>query len=125
MAIQGLISGGVVEGPITADSAFSAASARANGVESKIAGNADVLIVPGLESGALLLRMLTGAFGALAAGVALGAKVPVVLSGRGESIEVRMASCVLASVIAHAPRAAAAELKPDPASPTTISSVVA
>jgi phosphate acetyltransferase len=124
MALQGIIAGGIVEGPITADSAFSAASARANGVESKIAGNADVLIVPGLESGALLLRMLTGAFGALAAGVVLGAKVPVVLSGRGESMEVRMASCVLASVIAHAPRAAAGEPKPDSTSPTTITPVI-
>jgi phosphate acetyltransferase len=124
MAIQGLITGGIVEGPITVDSAFSAACARANGVESKIAGNADVLIVPGLESGALLLRMLTGAFGALAAGVALGAKVPVVLSGRGESMEVRMASCVLASVIAHASRAAA-EAKSDSVSPTTIAPVAA
>jgi phosphate acetyltransferase len=113
MATQGLITGGVVEGPITADCAFSAASARAAGVESKIAGNADVLIVPGLESGALLLRTLTGAFGALAAGIALGAKVPVVLPARNESMEVRMASCVLASVIANAPRAAAAEAKSD------------
>ena len=104
MATQGLITGGVVEGPLTADAALSAASARANGVESKIAGNADVLIVPGLEAGAILLRTLTGAFGALAAGVALGAKVPVVLPARGESLEVRMAACVLASIIANTPR---------------------
>ena len=107
MATQGLITGGIVEGPLTADTALSAASARANGIDSKVAGNADVLIVPGLESGALLLRMLTGAFGALAAGIALGAKVPVVLPARGESLEVRMASCVLASAVAQAPRPAA------------------
>ncbi|HET9764952.1 MAG TPA: bifunctional enoyl-CoA hydratase/phosphate acetyltransferase [Casimicrobiaceae bacterium] len=104
MAAQGLISGGVVEGPLTADATFSAASARASGIDSKVAGNADVLIVPGLEAGAILLRTLTGAFGALAAGVALGAKVPVVLPARGESLEVRMASCVLASIVANAPR---------------------
>jgi phosphotransacetylase len=123
MAAQGLITGGVVEGPLTADAAFSAASARGNGIDSKVAGNADVLIVPGLESGSLLVRTLTGAFGALAAGVALGAKVPIVLPSRGESMEVRMASCVLASVVASAP--AAAELKPDAASPNTIIPLVA
>ena len=107
MAAQGMITGAVVDGPLTADSALSATAARANGIESKVAGNADVLIVPGLESGALLLRTLTGMFGALAAGVTLGAKVPVVLSARGESMEVRMASCVLASLVAQSPRATA------------------
>jgi phosphotransacetylase len=114
MAGQGLITGGVVEGPLTADAAFSAASARANGVESKMSGNADVLIVPGLESGAILLRTLIGAFGALAAGVALGAKVPVVLPARGESLEVRMAACVLACVVAQGPPPAPAQSKPSP-----------
>lgn len=107
MAAQGMITGAVVDGPLTVDSALSAAAARANGIESKVAGNADVLIVPGLESGALLVRMLTGMFGALAAGVTLGAKVPVVLSARGESMEVRMASCVLASLVAQSPHAPA------------------
>jgi phosphotransacetylase len=106
MAAQGMITGGVVDGPLTADSALSAAAAHANGVDSKVAGAADVLIVPGLESGALLLRTVTGMFGALAAGVTLGAKVPVVLFGRGESMEVRMAACVLASLVAHAARPA-------------------
>jgi phosphotransacetylase len=101
MAAQGLITGGTIEGPLTADCAFSAAAARANGIDSKMAGNADVLIVPTLESGALMLRTLTGMFGALAAGVVLGAKVPIVLAARGESMEVRMASCVLASLMAQ------------------------
>jgi phosphate acetyltransferase len=101
---------------------LSGAAARANGVESKVAGNADVLVVPGLEAGAILLRALTGMFGALAAGVVLGAKVPVVLSSRGESMEVRMASCVLASLVAQMPRVAPdpAERKPETGSPTTI-----
>jgi phosphotransacetylase len=125
MAVQGLITGAVVEGPLTADSALSATAARANGIESKVAGNVDVLIVPGLESGSLLLRTFTGAFGALAAGVALGAKVPIVLPGRNESMEVRMASCVLASIVASAPKPAAPEPQPDATSPTTVSPVVA
>ena len=101
MAAQGLITGGSIDGPLTVDSAMSAAAARANGVESKVAGQADVLIVPSLEAGALMLRTLTGMFGALAAGVALGAKVPVVLAGRGDTMEVRMAGCVLASLVAQ------------------------
>jgi len=116
MAAQGLIKGAIVEGPLTADSAMSAAAARANGVESPVAGNADVLIVPGLEAGALLLRAIVGMFGGLAAGVALGAKVPVVLPARGESLELRMASCVLASLVAQVPQPAPQPVaaKPEP-----------
>jgi phosphate acetyltransferase len=101
MAAQGLLTGGTIDGPLTVDSAMSVAAARANGVESKVAGQADVLIVPSLEAGALMLRTLTGMFGALAAGVALGAKVPIVLAGRSDTMEVRMAGCVLASLVAQ------------------------
>jgi phosphate acetyltransferase len=120
MAAQGLIKGGIVEGPLTADSAMSAAAARANGIDSEVAGNADVLIVPGLESGALLLRAIVGMFGGLAAGVALGAKVPVVLPARSEAMEVRMASCVLASLVAQVQRPAPEPVaeKPDPDLPS-------
>ena len=77
MADQGLINGAVVEGPMTVDSALSASAARVNGIESKMAGLADVLIVPSLESGAMMLQMLSAMLGALAAGLVLGAKVPV------------------------------------------------
>jgi phosphotransacetylase len=101
MAAQGLLTGGTIDGPLTTDSAMSAAAARANGVESKVAGQADVLIVPSLEAGALMLRAMTGMFGALAAGVVLGAKVPIVLAGRSDTMEVRMAGCVLASLVAQ------------------------
>jgi phosphate acetyltransferase len=89
---------------------MSAAAALANGVDSKIAGNADVLIVPSLEAGALMLRTLTGMFGALAAGIVLGAKVPIVLAARGDSMEIRMAGCVLASLVAQIPKAAVAPI---------------
>jgi len=83
-----------------------------------------VLIVPGLEAGALLLRAITGMFGALAAGVTLGASVPVVLSSRGESMEVRMAACVLASLVAaHTPPAA--EQKPEPSAAAAVVGVAA
>jgi phosphate acetyltransferase/phosphate butyryltransferase len=112
MAEQGLISGGVVEGPMTVDTALSAAAARSNGIESKMAGLADVLIVPNLESGSMMLRTMTGIFGALAAGVALAARVPIVLAGRSDSIEVRMASCVLASLVAQSSRSEARPSEP-------------
>ena len=122
MAAQGVITGGIVEGPMTTDSAMSAAAARSNGIASPVAGNADVLIVPGLESGSLLLRAIVGMFGGLVAGVALGAKVPVMLPARGDPMEVRMASCVLASLVAQVPRPAPqpeAE-KPEPDLPSDI-----
>jgi phosphate acetyltransferase len=112
MAAQGLISGGTIEGPLTVDSAMSSAAAMANGVNSMIAGHADVLIVPTLEAGALMLRTLTGMFGALAAGIVLGAKVPVVLGARGDSMEIRMAGCVLASLVAQTSHAAEAQPAP-------------
>jgi phosphate acetyltransferase len=104
MAAQGLLTGGTIEGPLTVDSAMSSAAALANGVDSRIAGHADVLIVPSLEAGALMLRTLTGMFGALAAGIVLGAKVPVILAARGDSMEIRMAGCVLASLVAQVPK---------------------
>ncbi|MGH8714089.1 MAG: bifunctional enoyl-CoA hydratase/phosphate acetyltransferase [Casimicrobiaceae bacterium] len=112
MAEQGMLSGGIVAGPMTADSALSATAAQANGVDDPVAGHADVLIVPGLESGSLMLRTLTAMCGALAAGIVLGAKVPIVLAGRNDTMEVRMAACVLASLVAspqaqHAPAPAA------------------
>jgi phosphate acetyltransferase len=69
-----------------------------------------VLIVPGLDAGSLVVRTLTAICGALAAGIVLGAKVPVVLGGRNDTMEVRMASCVLASLIA----AAHAQQAPEP-----------
>jgi phosphate acetyltransferase len=102
MSTQGVISGGTVAGPLTADSALSSDAARVNGVDDPVAGHADVLIVPGLDAGSLVERTLTAICGALAAGIVLGAKVPVVLGGRNDTMEVRMASCVLASLIAAA-----------------------
>lgn len=123
MAAQGLITGGSIDGPLTVDSAMSAAAARANGIESKIAGQADVLIAPNLEAGALMLRMLTGMFGALAAGIALGAKIPIVLAGRNDTMEVRMAGCVLASLMAQLPRSVEKSQAQDATGPVTIGGV--
>ena len=102
MSMQGLITGGAVAGPLTADSALSSDAARVNGVDDPVAGHADVLIVPGLDAGSLMVRTLTAISGALAAGIVLGATVPIVLGGRNDTMEVRMAACVLASLIAAA-----------------------
>ena len=92
----------VVAGPLTADSALSDAAARANGVASEIAGEADVLVAPNMEAALLVLRTLTGLVGGLAAGIVLGAKIPIIASSRTDSMEVRMASCVLASLLVAA-----------------------
>jgi len=124
MAAKGVITGGLLEGPLAADCAFSAAAARMLGVESKIAGQVDVVIVPSLEAGALMLRTMTGMFGGLAAGLGLGAKVPIVLAGRGESMEVRMAACVLASLLAQAPPQTSEHQAQAPAA-DTVSKVIA
>jgi phosphotransacetylase len=92
----------ILDGPLTADSALSEEAARANGHRSEVAGHADILIAPGMEAAALVLRTLTGLTSGLAAGVVLGATVPIVAPARGDTMEVRMASCVLASLVASA-----------------------
>ncbi len=102
MAEQGRFGGVVCEGPMTADSALSAEAARANGLKSDVAGHPDVLIAPAMEAASLLLRALTGLTGGLAAGIVLGARIPVVVPARTDSMEVRMASCVLASLLVAA-----------------------
>ncbi len=102
MAAQGAFRGAILDGPLTPDSALSADAARANGVKSEIAGHADALIAPTMESAAMVLRTLTALTGGLAAGLVLGAKIPIVVPARTDSMEVRMASCVLASLMVAA-----------------------
>ena len=114
MAMQGLFRGAVVDGPLTPDSALSLEAARAKGVASTIAGSVDVLIGPSMESTLMMLRTLLAVGSGLAAGVVLGARIPIVAPARHDSKETRMASCVLASlaaaagaVAAHVPETAA------------------
>ena len=99
MADRGMFGSAVVDGPLTADSALSADAARANGVKSDVAGRPDVLIAPTMESASMVVRTLTGLTGGLAAGVVLGATLPILIPSRTDSMEVRMASCVLAALI--------------------------
>ena len=108
MAARGVITGAVVDGPFTPETALSVEAARDNGVKSEIAGQVDVLIAPGMEAAVMVLRTLTAITNGLAAGLVLGAKVPIVVPAtRGDSMETRMASCVLASIAVAGQRAAA------------------
>ena len=113
MAEQGMFGAAVVDGPLTADSALSAEAARANGVRSDIAGHADILIAPTMEAASLVVRTLTGLTGGLAAGVVLGATIPIVIPARTDSMELRMASCVLAALVVMAREAAGSGGKPE------------
>ncbi len=110
MAMQGMFRGAVVEGPLAPDSALSAETALARGIKSEVAGHVDVLIGPSMESALMVLRTMLAMGGGLAAGIVLGARIPIVAPGRHDSMEVRMASCVLASLV----MAAAAEATPVP-----------
>ena len=108
MAAQGMFRGAIVDGPLAPDSALSGDAARANGVTSEVAGRVDVLIAPSMESALMVLRTLLASGAGLAAGIVLGARVPIVIPARNDSMEVRMASCVLASLAVSAAGEAAA-----------------
>jgi phosphate acetyltransferase len=101
MSEQGAFGASRVEGPLTADSALSAEAARVNGVQSELSGRPDVLFAPTMEGASLVLRTLVGLTHGLAAGIVLGARCPIVIPAQNESMEVRMASCVLASLVAN------------------------
>ncbi len=112
MAMQGVFRDARVDGPLTVDTALSRDAARANNSKSEIAGGADVLIAPGMEAASILVRTLIAMTGGLAAGLVIGAKIPVVAPARTDSMEVRMASCVLASLVVLAARDPAANGAP-------------
>jgi phosphotransacetylase len=104
MVDRGQITGGIVDGPLAFDNAVNAEAARIKGIVSPVAGRADVLLVPDLESGNMLYKQLVYLAGADAAGVVLGARVPVILTSRADSLRIRLASCALAVVLASPPR---------------------
>ena len=101
MAERGQITGGVLDGPLAFDNAVSAAAARTKGITSAVAGQADILVVPDLESGNMLAKQLVFLGDASSAGIVLGARVPVVLTSRADSDESRIASCAIALILAH------------------------
>lgn len=97
MADRGQIKGGIVDGPLAFDNAISKDAAEDKGIVSPVAGDADILIVPDLEAGNMLAKQLDYLAGAVAAGLVLGARVPIILTSRAEGILPRMASCAAAS----------------------------
>lgn len=108
MADRGQITGGILDGPLGFDNAVSLMSARTAGIKSAVAGYADVLLAPDLESGNMLAKQLEHLSDAISGGVVLGGQVPLVLANRGDSVESRIASCVLALVVANHYRTARA-----------------
>jgi phosphate acetyltransferase len=108
MADRGQISGGILDGPLAFDNAIDPEAARIKGIVSEVAGRAQILVVPDLEAGNMLAKNLTFLARADAAGIVLGARVPIILTSRADSVRTRMASCAVAALFAHARRSKAA-----------------
>jgi phosphate acetyltransferase len=104
MADRGQITGGVLDGPLAFDNAVDQEAARIKGIKSEVAGRAQILVVPDLESGNMLAKNLAYFAKADGAGIVLGARVPIVLTSRADSLRARMASCAVAALYAEARR---------------------
>ena len=104
MADRGQITGATIDGPLAMDNAINLEAARIKKIDSPVAGRANILLVPNLEAGNILVKQLTFLAGAEAAGLVLGASVPVVLTSRADSHRAKMASCAVAAIYAHALR---------------------
>jgi phosphate acetyltransferase len=108
MADRGQITGGILDGPLAFDNAIDPEAAAIKGIRSEVAGRAQILVVPDLEAGNMLAKNLTFLLKADAAGIVLGARVPIVLTSRADSLRARMASCAVAALYADARRRAVA-----------------
>jgi phosphate acetyltransferase len=104
MAERGQITGGVLDGPLAFDNAIDPEAARIKGIKSEVAGRAQILVVPDLEAGNMLAKNLAFLAKADTAGLVLGARVPIILTSRADSVRARMASCAVAVLYAHARR---------------------
>lgn len=104
MADRGQITGGLLDGPLALDNAISAEAAVIKRIASPVAGRANILVVPDLEAGNMLAKSLSFLAGADAAGIVLGAKVPIILTSRADSVLTRLASCAVAVLMAEARR---------------------
>jgi phosphate acetyltransferase len=107
MADRKQITGGILDGPLAFDNAIDPEAAKIKGIESPVAGKAQILVVPDLEAGNMLAKNLVYLSKADSAGLVLGARVPVVLTSRADSVRARMASCAVAVIYAAARRASA------------------
>ena len=106
MAERGQITGALLDGPLAFDNAISKEAARIKGIESQVTGDPDILLAPDLEAGNILAKQLSFLGGADSAGLVLGARVPVILTSRADSVRSRIASCAVAMLAAHARRRA-------------------
>jgi len=104
MAERGQIKGGVLDGPLAFDNAISSQAAQTKGIKSAVAGDPDILLAPDLEAGNILAKQLSFLANADSAGMVLGARVPVILTSRADSVRSRIASCAVAKLVAHARR---------------------
>jgi phosphotransacetylase len=102
MADRKQITGGVLDGPLAFDNAISAEAAKVKGITSEVAGDPDILLVPDLEAGNMLAKQLSFLANADSAGIVLGARVPIILTSRADSVRSRIASCAVAVMAAHA-----------------------
>ncbi len=108
MADRGQITGGLLDGPLAFDNAIDPEAAKIKGIRSEVAGRAQILVVPDLEAGNMLAKNLSFLAKADAAGIVLGARVPIILTSRADSVRARMASCAIAVLYANARRRTAA-----------------
>src|SRR5207237_1532557 len=106
MADRGQITGALLDGPLALDNAISPEAAAIKHIVSPVAGRANVLIVPDLEAGNMLAKSLSFLAGADAAGIVLGARVPIILTSRAHAVGTRLALCAVASLVANARREA-------------------
>jgi phosphate acetyltransferase len=110
MADRKQITGAILDGPLALDNAIDLQAAKVKKIDSPVAGRANVLVVPDLEAGNMLAKSLTFLAGADAAGIVLGARVPIILTSRADSVLTRLASCAVAVLVARARRESAALL---------------
>jgi phosphotransacetylase len=106
MADRGQIKGGELDGPLAFDNAISKEAAKIKGIQSTVAGDPDILLVPDLEAGNMLAKQLSFLANADSAGLVLGARVPVILTSRADTVRSKIASCGVAVLAAHAQRQA-------------------
>jgi len=110
MADRKQITGGILDGPLALDNAINLAAARIKKIDSPVAGLADILVVPDLEAGNMLAKSLSFLAEADAAGIVLGARVPIILTSRADSVMTRLASCAVAALVAQARRQSASKV---------------
>lgn len=106
MAERGQITGALIDGPLAFDNAINPEAAAIKGITGPVAGHGQILVVPDLEAGNMLAKNLTFLARADAAGIVLGARVPIILTSRADSVRTRLASCAVAAIYANARRAA-------------------